>query len=56
MTEKRPMTAAERNQKTRDKRKALGLLRRDVWAHPDDWPKIRELEAELKSCRLKGSD
>ena len=31
----------------------MGLVSRGVWAHPDDWPKIRELEAELKACRLK---
>ncbi len=34
----------------------MGLVSRGVWAHPDDWPKIYGLEAELKSCRLKGDD
>jgi len=53
---KKPMTPAERKRKEREHKKELGLVSRDVWAHPDDWPKIRELEAKLKSCRLKDRD
>ena len=33
----------------RAKRKEAGLVRKDVWAHPDDWPAIKALEeANLK--------
>ena len=53
---KKAMTPAERKRKEVERKKAMGFVSRGVWAHPDDWPKIRELEAELKSCRLKDSD
>lgn len=56
MEKKKPMSATERKQAERARKKEMGLVDRIVWAHPDDWPKIRELEAELKSCRLKDSD
>jgi len=36
------------------KRKEAGLVRRSVWAHPDDWPQIRALEARLKAERETG--
>ncbi|MCP3849448.1 MAG: hypothetical protein GY694_04300 [Gammaproteobacteria bacterium] len=42
------MTPAERKRKEVERKKAMGLVNRGVWVHPDDWPKIRELEAELK--------
>ncbi len=35
------------------KRKEAGLVRRSVWAHTDDWPQIRALEARLQSERDK---
>jgi Fic family protein len=44
-------TAAERKQRERDRKAELGLVRRDVWAHPDDWPQIRELEQALMAGR-----
>ena len=47
------MTPAERKRKERDRKKEFGLVSREVWAHPDDWPKTRELETELKQCILK---
>ena len=50
------MTPAERKRKEIERKKAMGLVRRDVWARPDDWPKIRKLEAELKQCRLQDDD
>ncbi len=53
---KKPMTPAERKKRERDRKKELGLVSREVWAHPNDWPKIRELESELKVCRLKDHD
>lgn len=50
------MTPTERKRKEVERKKAMGLVNRGVWAHPDDWPKIRKLEAELKQCRLKEED
>jgi hypothetical protein len=44
-------TANDRKRKERERDKALGLIRRDVKAHFDDWPKIRELELKLKAAR-----
>ena len=41
----------KRKQKERGRDKELGLIRRDVKAHPDDWEEIRELEARLRSER-----
>ncbi len=40
----------------RAKRKEAGLIRRDVWAHPDDWDQIRALESRLQSQREKTVD
>lgn len=45
------MTAAERMARLRSRRLAAGLVRRDVWAHPDDWEAIRELERKLREAR-----
>lgn len=39
------MTAAERAAAVRKRRKAAGLVRRDVWALEEDWPEIRDIEA-----------
>jgi hypothetical protein len=44
-------TANDRKRKERERDKALGLIRRDVKAHPEDWPEIRELELKLKAAR-----
>ena len=41
----------ERQAKSRAARKRLGLVRRDVWAHPDDWPEIRALVKRLQEAR-----
>lgn len=46
-------SAAERKRKERERKAELGLVRRDVWAHPDDWPEIRELEKRLQKDREK---
>jgi hypothetical protein len=48
-----PMTDAERKQAERDAKRAAGLVRKDVWAHPEDWPAIRALEAKLRARREK---
>jgi hypothetical protein len=45
-------TPAERKRAERERDKAKGLIRRDVKAHPDDWPEIRALELRLKSERF----
>lgn len=36
------------------KRKEAGLVRRSVWAHPNDWAKIRVLEKALAEKRKEG--
>jgi len=56
MEKKKPMSATERKQAERARKKEMGLIDRIVWAHPDDWPKIRELETELKDERFKIKD
>ena len=34
-------------------RDALGLRRLDLYAHPDDWPAIKELAEKLQRKRAK---
>ncbi|WP_020405843.1 hypothetical protein [Hahella ganghwensis] len=46
-------TANQRKKNERIRMKDLGFTRRDVWAHPDDWPDIRALEKKLKNKRLQ---
>jgi len=48
-------TPAERKRKERERDKAKGLIRRDVKAHADDWPEIRELELKLRSNRFNNN-
>ena len=38
---------AERKAKERERRKALGLVRVEVWAKPEDRAKIRQLADKL---------
>ena len=45
-------TAKDRKRKERERDKAQGLIRRDVKAHDDDWPKIKLYLLELKMARL----
>jgi hypothetical protein len=45
--------SAPRVDKHREIKRRAGLSRRDVTVHPLDWPKIREVEAELNSKREK---
>ena len=50
-------TPAERKEAVNErKRKAKGLIRRDVKAHPDDWAEIRALELKLKNNRGENID
>lgn len=44
-------TTAERVDKLRKEREALGLKRLEVYAHPDDWPSIKALAAKLQRKR-----
>lgn len=44
-------TASERVEKLRQERLELGLKRREVYAHDEDWPKIQELAAKLQRKR-----
>lgn len=44
-------TTNERVEKLRQEREALGLRRRELYAHDDDWPKLQELAAKLQRKR-----
>ena len=46
-------TTAERVADLRASRNALGLKRLELYAHPDDWPAIKELEEKLQRKRAK---
>lgn len=50
-----PKTTSERVEKLRQERLELGLKRREVYAHDDDWPKIQELAEKLKQKRQKAA-
>lgn len=51
LAELRPKTTSERVEKLRQEREALGLRRRELYAHDDDWPKLQELAAKLQRKR-----
>ena len=40
-------TTSERVEKMRQEREAIGLRRRELYAHDDDWPKVREVASKL---------
>ena len=44
-------TTSERVEKLRQERQALGLRRRELYAHDDDWPKLQALAAKLQRKR-----
>lgn len=46
-------TPTERVEKLRQEREALGLKRRELYAHDEDWPKIQELAAKLQRKRAR---
>ena len=46
-------TISERVSALRAAREAQGLKRREVYAHAEDWPKIKVLAEALKRRRLK---
>jgi hypothetical protein len=35
-----PMTAAERKRAERERMRLEGFVLRQVWVHPDDWPRV----------------
>lgn len=45
-------TTAQRKAEESERKKSLGLVRRGVWAHPDDWPEIKKLVDELNNKRF----
>lgn len=52
--EQSPKSNSARQAEFRKKKSAGGAFKRgDVWAHPDDWGKIRALEEELRCHRVK---
>jgi len=53
LTMTKAINATERKRLERKRDIESGLVRRDVKAHVDDWPVIRELEAKLRSARVK---
>lgn len=46
-------TTSERVEKLRQEREALGLRRRELYAHDDDWPKLQESAAKMQRKRLR---
>ncbi len=44
-------TTSKRVEKMRQEREAIGLRRRELYAHDDDWPKLQELAAKLQRKR-----
>jgi len=51
LTMTKAISATERKRLERKRDIDAGLVRRDVKAHPDDWPMIRELESKLREQR-----
>ena len=46
-------TVSERVDKLRKERAALGLKRKEVYAHDEDWPAIKALAEKLPRRRAK---
>lgn len=46
-------TTSERVDKLRKEREALGLTRREIYAHDDDWPQIKAMALKLQMKRRK---
>lgn len=47
-------TAAERKREERDRRRAEGLVRLELWLHPDDHAQVKKLAALLTHQRARG--
>jgi len=50
-----PLTPSERKRAERENKRALGLRAGEVWALPDDWKLIREIEQNSRKKASKGS-
>lgn len=48
-----PKTTSERVDKLRRDRAALGLKRKEVYVHDDDWPELLKLAKRLERRRAK---
>lgn len=48
-------TTSERVDVLRQRRDELGLKRRELYAHDDDWPKLQELAAKLQRKRERNA-
>ncbi len=48
------MTAATRKAEERARKRALGLVKLEIWADPRDHPAIKEYALKLAMRRLKG--
>lgn len=46
-------TAAQRKAAERQRRAEAGLLRLELYAHPEDWPAIKALAEKLQRKRAK---
>lgn len=44
-------TTSQRVEALRKRRDELGLKRRELYAHDEDWPKLQELAAKLQRKR-----
>ena len=44
-------TTSERVEKMRQEREALGMRRRELYVHDDDWPRLQELAVKMKRKR-----
>jgi len=49
-TEKQKQANRASQKRFREARKNSGMIRGDVWAFPQDWEKIRKLEAKLQKA------
>ena len=47
MTEKKSSTVSERVQKLRDKRRAAGLIKLEIWTRPEHREQIKEYADQL---------
>lgn len=48
-------TAAQRMSDTRERRASLGLVRLELWAHPDDHEAIKVHAAKLQRARERAA-
>lgn len=51
-SEQAPKSNTARQSDFKARKSAGGMFKRgDVWAHPEDWPVLRELEQQLRAAR-----